>query len=283
MLSVQANRFVRRSLPFASRCFSTAKMQKEGGHIKMQDMKQSKNQFVKFVNRAALDETSGEKQELYQFLVECFVDNDTDYDGEVSFKGFNNMIAEAAMVPRRFGFAPHTRELYFTKEHYDAEREALFNALRGDGERVQIQAWLSWANAHVKEKVGMGLEEHEEPRWERSKQDYIGFLKGVMKARSSHQPKSSTSTQLKEHYMNSVRQFCAADKEAKSNGKLDPPAFLSLLSECAKCPAKHGLTLYTDVKFEDVSTDGKTVSLTDFLDWKIGYLRTKLAHLVLEK
>jgi len=271
MLSVQAARFVRRSMPSASRMFAT-QMQMEP--MTVSDMKQSKHQFVKFVNKAAMDTKSQEHQELYSFLVECFVDNDTDYDGQVSFNGFNSMIAEAATAPRRFGFAPHTRELYDTKEAYEAERQALFDQLRGSNERIKLEGWLTWAKAHIQQKVGDGLEEHDEARWERSKEDYISFLKGVMQAKSSHSAKSSTSTQMKEHYMNSVRQFMAADTAC--NGKLDEAQFKTLITACKKIPLKHGLDLYGDVQFKDVSGNGMFVSMKDFLDYKFNYLQQKL-------
>jgi len=275
MLSVQATRFVRRSLPTATRCFSTQKMTQQD--LSINDMKKSKHNFVSFVNKAALNSKSFEHKELYNFLVECFVDNDTDYDGQVSFNGFNSMIAEAATAPRRFGFAPHTRELYESKEEYEAERMKLFNTLRGTNERIPLEGWLMWASAHLKEKVGDGLEEHSEARWERSKADYIAFLKGVMSAKSSHNAKSSTSTQMKEHYMNSVRQFTDADTGCM--GKLDQAQFNGLMAVCAKVPAKHGMNLYTDVQFSSVSSDGKCVTMKDFLDWKINYLQTKLPTL----
>jgi len=275
MLSVQAARFARRSLPTASRCFSTQKMM--ATDLSITDMKKSKHNFVSFVNKAALKDKSYEKKELYNFLVECFVDNDTDYDGQVSFNGFNSMVAEAATAPRRFGFAPHTREMYNSKEDYEAERMKLFNTLRGTNERIPLEGWLTWAQAHIKEKVGDGLEEHQEARWERSKADYISFLKGVMTAKSTHNAKSSTSTQMKEHYMNSVRQFTDAD--VSCCGKLNQAQFSGLMTACAKVPAKHGITLYNDVNFKDVSSDGSMVSMKDFLDWKVSYLQTKVATL----
>jgi len=273
MLSVHATRAARRFTPASLRCFS--QMQQQG--MTVADMKQSKHQFVSFVNKATLDKKSGESKELYNFLCECFVDNDTDYDGQVSFNGFNSMIAEAATAPRRFGFAPHTRELYDSKENYEAERLALFNQLKGSGERVKLESWLAWAKAHISEKVGDGLEEHQEARWERSKADYISFLKGVFQAKSEHNPKSSTSTQMKEHYMNSIRQFTACDMNC--SGKLGNQEFTTLMTNCAKVPAKHGLNLYTDVTFKDVSSDGQSVTMKDFLDWKMAYLQKKLPNL----
>jgi len=266
------SRFVRRAAPLATRQFAQMQSVKPN----YQDMAKSKHQFVAFVNQASLNKKSGEASELYEFLVQCFVDNDTDYDGCVSFRGFNNMVAQAALAPRRFGFAPHTRELYDTAEQYEQARKDLYNALRGTEERVTLENWVKWADAHISEKVGGGLQEHTEARWERSKADYISFLKGVMAAKSSHCAKSSTSTQLKEHYMNSVRQFTAAD--VNNTGKLDASCFATLMENCQKVPAKHGIKLYDDIKMSDV-TDTDVVTMKQFLDFKVAYLEKKLPTL----
>merc|ERR1719273_590091 len=266
------SRFARRSVHTASRQFA---VMQQGQYVTAEDMKASKNNFVKFVNRATLDQKSPEKVEMYNYLVQCFADNDTDYDGQVSFRGFNSMIAEAASAPRRFGFAPHTREMYETKEEYEKERQELFNKLRGTNERITMESWLGWANAHLVEKVGGGLQEHEKSKWERSKQDYIDFVKGVMKDKSSKNPKSSTSTQMKEHYLNSVRQFSQAD--VNHTGKLDAKQFEELKKICAALPKKHGMDLYMDWKMSDL-TKQNYVTMKEFMDYKVKYLKEKVAN-----
>merc|ERR1712013_215694 len=79
------------------------------------DMSKSKTDFVQFAKTAILQPASAEGLEMHKFLTQCFWDADTDYDGLVSYQGFNKMVGEAAAVPRKFGFAPHTRELYESK------------------------------------------------------------------------------------------------------------------------------------------------------------------------
>jgi len=270
MLSVSA----RRASLTCRRFMSQTKMQ-QGASLTSADMKKSKNHFVAFVNRATLDKTSPEKKEMYEYLVQCFTNADSDYDGLVSFKGFNNMIGEAATAPRRFGFAPHTREMYFTKEDFETERQALYNKLRANEERVSLEQWLGWANAHIKEKVGNGLEEHDLPRWERTQKDYVQFYKDVMKEKSTMNPKSTSSTQYKEHYMNSVQEFCAAD--VAKTGKLDLAAFNNLVYTCAKVPTEFGLNLYQDWDFKTVAKGKNFVSMQDFLAYKLAYLKRMVA------
>merc|ERR1719219_1107384 len=181
------------------------------GQMTYQTMKESKVDFVKFVNAAALDPKSHEAKEMYKYLNKCFVDNDTDYDGLVSLRGFNSMVAEAAVAPRRFGFAPHTREMYKSAEEYETARLELFNSMKDASGRVPQENWVRWAMAHIQEKVGSGLEEHELPRWERSKEECLSFFEGVTKERSTHNKKSSSSTQYKEFYMLLNDMFIAAD------------------------------------------------------------------------
>lgn len=241
----------------------------------MEDMKSSKKDFVKFVNNAVLKKDSHESQLMYEYLCQCFTDNDTDYDGQVSFRGFNSMIAEAAAAPRRFGFAPHTREMYSSKEDYEKDRHNLYNELRGTNERVTLEQWLGWASHHIGEKVGSGLKEHAEDKWNRSKQDYIDFVKGVMKEKSSHNPKSSSSTQMKEHYLNTVRQFKMAD--TKMNGKLDKSQFEELKKICAAVPAKHGIKLFMEWKMSDLTPEN-FVTMKDFMQYKMKYLKKEVAE-----
>merc|ERR1719336_2193498 len=99
-------------------------------------MKESKVDFVKFVNAAMHDRRGPEARELFKYLNKCFIDNDTDYDGLVSLRGFNAMIAEAAVAPRRFGFAPHTREMYSSAEELDAARKELFDTMKDETGRI---------------------------------------------------------------------------------------------------------------------------------------------------
>merc|ERR1719189_3071592 len=183
------------------------------GQMNYQMMKESKTDFVKFINSAVLEPKSVERRELFKYLNKCFIDNDTDYDGLISLRGFNAMVAEAAVAPRRFGFAPHTRELYKSAEDYDLARTQLYNELKsGDSKRVTLDSWLTWANAHIKGKVGSGLAEHDLSKWERSKECCIEFFKDVSKQGSSHCRRSSTSTQFKEFYMMQNDLFMECDK-----------------------------------------------------------------------
>lgn len=225
------------------------------GQLTYQTMKESKVDFVKFVNAATLDRKSVEAKELYKYLNKCFVDNDTDYDGLVSLRGFNAMIAEAAVAPRRFGFAPHTREMYNSAEEYEKARLDLFNTMKNESGRVPQENWIKWALAHIDEKVGKGLEEHELPRWERSKEECMDFFKGVTMEKSSHNKKSSSSTQFKEFYMALNDQFVLAD--SSGTGMLNETDYMKLMTKTSWMSKRFGMDWFASCKFADAAKDGK--------------------------
>lgn len=225
------------------------------------EMKHSKDEFVHYVNQAALNKQSPEREHLYRYLNRCFVDNDTDYDGLVSYRGFNAMIAEAAVAPRRFGFAPHTRELYVSKEEYDLARTDLFNKLKSDSGRITLENWIKWGMKHVEEKVGKGLEEHSKPRWLRSKADCMDFFKGVLKEKSSHNMKSSTSTQYKEFYLLVNQKFLKCD--SSNTGLMNKADFDKMKSMMNEIPKAHGMDWFMKMSFEEAKMGKSGVGLKE--------------------
>merc|ERR1719410_3056057 len=255
---MQTVRSVSRNMVAARRMFATA----QTSHVTYNDMKKTKHDFVHFVNTAIKDKSSPEARELYHYLNKCFVDNDTDYDGLVSYRGFNSMIAEAAVAPRRFGFAPHTREMYKSAEDFDLARTELFNQLKSTNKRITYESWVNWAMNHINEKVGSGLEEHTDCKWERSKEDCIQFFKMVFKQGSSHNMKSSTSTQFKEFYMLMNDMFI--DHDTSLTGKLNKADFEKLVANCDKIPGKFGMQWYKNVSYDGVK-EGGVVGWKQFL------------------
>jgi len=240
------------------------------------DMMQSKNKFVSFINNAVSNPNSPEGVQLHQFLVKCFVDNDSDYDGLVSYKGFNNMVQQAALAPRRFGFAPHTREMYSSVEEYETERTAVFNRLDSDGQgRITLESWLLWAKEHIAIKDD-NLQEHEFSRWKRSKADFISFFKGVVKDSSTHCTKSSSSTQYKEFYILNNRIFVNCD--TNRNGLLDEASFERLIGMNESISKRFGFNWYSNVKFSDVAVDGK-VSWMNWFNYNLSLIKKETAAL----
>jgi len=236
-------------------------------------MSKSKHDFVNFAKAAATDPSSPEGGEMNAFLTKCFVDNDSDYDGLVSYKGMNNMIHQAAIAPRRFGFAPHTREMYNSLEEFESERQALFKELCGDGERISLASWISWGRQHIAGKAAT-LAGHTTSRWERSEADFLSFFKGVGAESSSHCLRSSSSTQYKEFYMLSLDQFCGAD--TGNVGYLNGKQFGKLIETAAKIPGRFGYNWYAGVSFADVAKGGK-VTFENWLTFNKNLVVSKMA------
>lgn len=260
--------FVSASKTIGIRSFSTA--------VCYSDMFQSKSDFVHFVNVAASNPKSSEAAELHKFLVKCFVDNDSDYDGRVSYKGFNNMVLQAATPPRRFGFAPHTRELYSSKSEFEAARKELFDELDTENAgRITLESWLAWSKNHIVGKQD-ALVEHLDSRWERSKADMISFFKAVSVEASSHNAKSSTSTQYKEFYVLTNNNFQRCD--ASRNGCLSEASFNKLVSITSAVPKRFGFDWYAGTKFSDLARNG-TVTWTSWFNHSLKISNKAVASL----
>lgn len=218
-------------------------------------MGRSKHEFVSFVKKATANEASPEAHELHKYLVKCFIDADSDYDGLVTYQGFNKMISEAALVPRRFGFAPHTREMYSSKEEFEAARNKLYGELsKPELGKIPLENWIGWAKPHIYAKA-QGLEDHGYARWERSFEGFKSFFQGVAKQGSAHNHKTSSSTQLKEFYILTSRQFTLCD--VHNNGYLGKEEFGEMLRHHDALKRRFGQDWYSGVKFEDIAVDGK--------------------------
>jgi len=238
-------------------------------------MGNSKNDFVSFVNSAVKDPSGLYADELNAYLNKCFVDNDSDYDGLVSYDGLNDLIHEAAIAPRRYGFAPSTRETYASKEEFDTERRALYDELRGGEERITYESWIAWANEHIIGKA-VQLEEHSESRWVRSKEDFDSFVKGVAKDYSNHCKRSSTSTQYKEFYMLVNGHFIKAD--SNNDGVVSERGFGTLVGYANEFASRFGYDWFSAVNFADVAVDGK-VTFKGWFDYSVGVLLNKAGGL----
>lgn len=197
--------------------------------------------------------------------MKCFVDADSDYDGLVGAKGFNNMVHEAALAPRRFGFAPHTREMYSSLEDFESARASLYSELAGNAGGITFESWYAWSVKHIAGKQNQ-LVSHSDARWERSAEDFVSFYKGVAKEGSALNAKSSSSTQYKEFYILSNQQFIECD--ANNEGTLCEAGFTQLVGLCAGNTDRFGFNWYDNVNFSDVAVGGR-VSWKNWFSYKL--------------
>ena len=78
-------------------------------------MEKSREEFIVWIRQAIQDKTSMAYFELYRYLVFCFARADKTKDGKVDLDGFDTMVELAAVLPRKYGFAP-TSESMFSSE-----------------------------------------------------------------------------------------------------------------------------------------------------------------------
>merc|ERR1719277_1824617 len=82
--------------------------------------------FVKFVRGLAAGKNTPEYKEFYYFLLNCFSEADSDFDGLVGPERFDYMIERAACLPRKFGFAPTEAESFANPQQRQAFRAESF-------------------------------------------------------------------------------------------------------------------------------------------------------------
>ena len=113
----------------------------------------SKEEFIDFIKKA-VHKTTPEYRSLYFFLLKCFSDADRDRDGAVNSKEFDAMIEIAAEVPRRFGLAPSSSQMFRNAAERIAKRKEYFNTmdLNKDG-TISFDEWLNYAYEHIVAKV----------------------------------------------------------------------------------------------------------------------------------
>ncbi|XP_074658399.1 uncharacterized protein LOC141911307 [Tubulanus polymorphus] len=112
-----------------------------------------KDEFIAFTKKAVV-KGSTEFKELYFYLLKVFQDADTNHDGGVSPEEFDQMIESAAAMPRRYGLAPKTSDLYKTDAARIEGRKKLFADIdtNNDGS-ISFDEWLNYAVKHITGKV----------------------------------------------------------------------------------------------------------------------------------
>ena len=110
----------------------------------------TREEFIVWIRLAMNDRESGAYEELYQFLTSCFVRADTDKDGKVTNAHFDNLIEEAAELPRRYGYAPKTEKMFPNKGARDAARAKQFKAMDVEGVGyITLNQWIRFAIDHI--------------------------------------------------------------------------------------------------------------------------------------
>jgi hypothetical protein len=114
----------------------------------------TKAEFITFIKKA-VRRGNPEFKELYYFLLACFTDADSNHDGAVSYRGFDQMIEVAAAAPRKHGLAPTTAEMFKNETDRLAKRGEVFKQIANkEGDQIiSFDAWLDYAVKHIMGKV----------------------------------------------------------------------------------------------------------------------------------
>mmetsp|Transcript_52360 Transcript_52360/g.150905 ORF Transcript_52360/g.150905 Transcript_52360/m.150905 type:complete len:357 (-) Transcript_52360:181-1251(-) len=204
-----------------------------------------KAQFIEFVKGVEKGRDSREFRELYNFLIKCFTDADNNFDGRLGFKEFEVLIEKAASLPRRFGYAPSTPEMYATEWDRLQKRMMLFNSLgpkntpisegspknvNTDTKHISLDTWLEYAISHIREKASKLEEVDTYCKMSRSKEDFKDFIVAACQSRKTRE--------YKELYIFVLK--CFTDADTDLDGRIDADSFHSLVDIAAAAPRMFG-------------------------------------------
>jgi len=113
-----------------------------------------KERFKEWVIKACRSRRSAEYKELYDVLLNVFVQADKDMDGRVNPAEFDQMIEIAADIPRKFGYAPPASQTYKTNEDRIKARNKMFRDMDTDNNgTITFEEWLTFSYKHICEKA----------------------------------------------------------------------------------------------------------------------------------
>lgn len=190
------------------------------------------NAFIQFVLNATVGTQTQEYKELYQFLLDVFLEADTDFDGLVGHERFDYMIERAAMLPRKFGLAPSETETYPTAEARRAAREAEFRAIdtSGDGQ-IAFDEWLAWCIKHISGKAAqLRSGRVTGNNWNVDKEHFVSWISTACS--------NKHSKEYKELYHFLQECFTAADSDL--DGKVNHAEFDTMIEVAAEAPRRFG-------------------------------------------
>jgi len=244
-------------------------------------MDKTKEEFVYFVRNAVTDKNCDAYIELYQFLLGCFVRADKNLTGKVALADFDALIEEAAALPRRYGFAPKSSDMYANDAARQAARATLFagiNASR-DG-AITFAEWISYAEKHIFSKVAT-LKKDPLTSPNVSKADFIAFIKKAV---------NKSNPEYKELYHFLLKCFTDADRDR--DGAVNPKEFDAMIEEAAGAPRRFGLAPLSSAMYKteaarlaartqefrtmDVNNDG-TIAFSEWLNYAVTHIVGKVA------
>jgi Ca2+-binding EF-hand superfamily protein len=207
-------------------------------------MEKTKEEFVVFVHQAINDKHSAAYQELYRFLVACFVRADNRHEGKVYPDMIDTLIDDAAALPRKYGYAPTNEAMYTSPSLRKSARSKLFHDIdKSKNGFISLEQWVKWASTHVCGK------EHNLPK------DYLGgHSKDVTMEEFVDFIKKAINKGSKEyHQLYFFLLKCFQEGDVNHTGAVDPVAFDKMIEAAAAAPRRFGLAPKTSDLFKSES------------------------------
>ena len=195
-------------------------------------VQKTREEFIVWIRMAMNDRESGAYEELYQFLWQCFERSDLEKLGKITLAQFDNLIEEAAELPRIYGYAPKTEALYPSQSLRLAARKKQFNDIdKTKKGYIRANEWIRFAIEHI------------EMKFTQLPKDYLsGSAIGVSKEEFTEFIKKAvepSSKEYKELYYFLLRTFQAGDKGGY--GEVQPAEFDEIIECAAAAPRNFGL------------------------------------------
>merc|ERR1719242_2188219 len=155
---------------------------------------------------------------------------------------FDNLIEEAAVLPRRYGYAPKTEDMFPNKSARESARVKQFKAMDVEGVGyITLNQWIRFATEHILGKL------HHIPKdvltgkaEDITKQEFIDFVKKAINPRNEEH---------KELYHFLVRTFQAGD--ISGYGEVGPAEFDEMIECAANAPRRFGLAPKSSEMFKN--------------------------------
>jgi len=247
-------------------------------------MEMQKEEFVVWVRQAMAEKKSIAAQEMYHFLTQCFVRADKQLNGKVTKYNFDSLVEEAAVLPRKYGYAPKSSDMYPSDDARKRARETQFDAIDTMKQGyISLEEWIKWSTNHIMGKVSGLPKDYLGEGSTVSKNEFVEFIKRAT---------DKSSPEYRELYFFLLKNFQSGD--VMRTGEVDAVTFDRLIEAAAAAPRRHGLAPKSSAMFANDTerlqkrkeyfkqmdtNQGGTISFDEWLTYAYDHIVGKVAGL----
>merc|ERR1711937_160257 len=200
-----------------------------------------KEMFIKFIKAAAASKKSPEYEELHHFLLQCFQECDLDFDGLIKAEDFDNLVERAGSLPRKWGFAPTTLEMFKTPEQRITFRTKIFKDInKAKTGTIFFDEWMDWCYDHVCQKACLLNEAEAKSKMEACAEDFKVWVLAAARSRETPEYKELY------HFLHDC--FMRADDD--NSGLVDAEEFDKMIELAALAPRRFGFAPPTNKTYK---------------------------------